>query len=110
VKPTTVKPTSVKETTVKQPSVPELLARNRFVLDDEQSHIEVNQDIVKATGSGRTIAACCAAHVYTEESDGTLSVEYAACLECGTCLAVAPPGALKWHYPRGGFGIQFREG
>jgi ferredoxin-like protein FixX len=41
---------------------------------------------------------------------GHISVEYAACLECGTCLAVAATGALKWHYPRGGFGIQFREG
>ena len=91
-------------------SVPELLAKNRFELDEEESHIEVNQEVVKATGCGRAMVACCAAHVYTEESDGSLLVEYAACLECGTCLAVAAPGALKWHYPRGGFGIQFREG
>jgi ferredoxin-like protein FixX len=49
-------------------------------------------------------------HVYTEEPDGTISVEYAACLEYGTCLAIAALGALKWHYPRGGFGVQFREG
>jgi ferredoxin-like protein FixX len=27
-----------------------------------------------------------------------------------TCLAIAAPGALKWHYPRGGFGVQCREG
>ena len=91
-------------------SVPELLAKNRFELDEEESHIEVNQAVVKATGCGKDIVRCCSAHVYTEEADGTLSVEYAACLECGTCLAVAAPGALKWHYPRGGFGIQFREG
>jgi ferredoxin like protein len=95
---------------VKPLSVPELLAKNRFELDEEESHIKVNQAVVKATGCGRAIVACCAAHVYTEEPDGTLSVEYAACLECGTCLAVAAPGALTWHYPRGGFGIQFREG
>ena len=91
-------------------SVPEVLAKNRFELDEEESHIEVNQEVVKATGCARAIAACCPAHVYSQEVDGTLSVEYAACLECGTCLAVAAPGALKWHYPRGGFGIQFREG
>ena len=30
--------------------------------------------------------------------------------EARTCLAVAAHGALKWHYPRGGFGVQFREG
>jgi ferredoxin-like protein FixX len=29
--------------------------------------------------------------------------------EARICLAVAH-GALKWHYPRGGFGVQFREG
>ena len=91
-------------------SVPERLAKNRFNLDEEEGHIEVNQEIAKATGTGRAIVACCPAHVYAEEPDGTISVEYAACLECGTCLAVAAPGALKWHYPRGGFGVQFREG
>ena len=70
----------------------------------------LNQEIAKATGTAKLIVACCPAHVYTEEPDGTISVEYAACLECGTCLAIAAPGALKWHYPRGGFGVQFREG
>lgn len=95
---------------MKPPSVPERLAKNRFELDEGENHIEVNQEVVKATGCGKTIVNCCSAHVYSEEADGSLSVEYAACLECGTCLAVAAPGALKWHYPRGGFGIQFREG
>lgn len=91
-------------------SVPERLAKNRFELDEEASHIEVNQELVKATGCAQAIVKCCAAQVYTEEPDGSLSVEYAACLECGTCLAVAAPGALTWHYPRGGFGVQYREG
>jgi ferredoxin-like protein FixX len=91
-------------------SVPERLAKNRFETDEEESHIEVNQELVKATGCAAAIVKCCAAHVYTEEPDGSLSVEYAACLECGTCLAVAAPGALTWHYPRGGSGVQYREG
>jgi ferredoxin like protein len=76
-------------------SIPERLTKNRFNLDEEESHIEVNQEIAKATGTGQAIVACCPAHVYAEEPDGTISVEY---------------GALKWHYPRGGFGVQFREG
>jgi ferredoxin like protein len=75
-----------------------------------QEVVEVDQEIAKATGTGKLLVACCPAHVYAEEVDGTISVEYAACLECGTCLAIAAPGALKWHYPRGGFGVQFREG
>jgi len=77
---------------VKPLSVPERLTKNRYNLDDEESHIEVNQEIAKATGTGKALVACCPAHVYSEEPDGTISVEYAACLECGTCLAIAAPG------------------
>ncbi len=95
---------------MKRMSIPQRLNVNRYELDEEESHIEVNQELAKATGTGKRIVAVCPAHVYAEEADGTISVEYAACLECGTCLAVASPGALTWHYPRGGMGIQFREG
>jgi ferredoxin like protein len=91
-------------------SVADRLARNSFLTDEESSHIVVNQELARATGTGRLLVAVCPAHVYTEEADGTISVEYAACLECGTCLAVAAPGALSWHYPRGGFGVEFIEG
>ena len=91
-------------------SVPERLAKNSFVTDEEFGHIEVNQEIAKATGTGKLLVRVCPAHVYTEEPDGTIAVEAAACLECGTCLAVAAPGALKWVYPQGGMGVAYREG
>jgi len=55
-------------------SVPERLTKNRFNLDEQESHIEVNQEIAKATGTGKALVACCPAHVYAEESDGTISV------------------------------------
>lgn len=86
------------------------LGVNEYELDDEESHIEVNQAIAKATGTGKLLVAVCPAHVYSEAPDGTINVDYAGCLECGTCLAVAAPGSLKWHYPRGGFGVNFRQG
>lgn len=92
------------------PTVPERLNRNRFVLDDEQSHIEVHQEALARSGFADALVACCPARVYAKQADGSISVEYAACLECGTCLAVVPEGTLSWHYPRGGFGVQFREG
>ena len=91
-------------------SVPERLARNMYETDEEYSHIEVNQEIARATGTGKLLVRVCPAHVDAEEPDGTISVESAACLECGTCLAVAAPGSLKWHYPRGSMGVHFREG
>ncbi|MDM8086100.1 4Fe-4S dicluster domain-containing protein [Cellulomonas cellasea] len=90
-------------------TVPERLARNRFVLDEEESHIVIDQEACRATGAGKALIAVCPAGVYREQ-DGEILADYAACLECGTCLAVAPPGALTWRYPRGGFGVSFREG
>lgn len=91
-------------------SVPERLSRNRYETDEEESHIHVDQELARRTGTAERIIAVCPAKVYAKEPDGTVSVEYAACFECGACLAVATPGALTWHYPRGGTGIQFREG
>lgn len=95
---------------MKLASVTERLTKNRFVLDEEESHIEINQELARLTGAGDVLIACCPAQVYAKAADGTIEIEYAACLECGTCLAVAPAGVLKWHYPRGGFGVQYREG
>jgi ferredoxin like protein len=95
---------------VKQLTVTERLAGNRFVLDEGHPHILVHQDKAKATGTAERIIACCPAKVYSWAADGSVAVEYAACLECGTCLAVADPGSLEWHYPAGGYGVQFREG
>ena len=91
-------------------TVAERLAQNRFTPDGEQSHIEVDQALVRATRTAGLLVRICPAHVYSEAPDGTLAVQHAACLECGACLAVAPTGALRWRYPRGGFGVAYREG
>jgi len=45
----------------------------------------------------------------TDPAQGTRGMS-AFIVEKDTCLAVAAHGALKWHYPRSGFGVQFREG
>ncbi len=92
------------------PSVPARLGVNRFEVDEEQPHIAVDQELCRSTGTGDRIIAVCPARVYSRGPSGEVLVEPAACLECGTCLAVAAPGALTWHYPRGGYGVQFREG
>jgi ferredoxin like protein len=91
-------------------TVPERLARNRYVLDEETSHIEVDQAAVRKAGIGELLMRVCPAHVYSRGPDGSIVVQHAACLECGACLAVAPAGSLRWHYPRGGFGVMYREG
>ncbi len=90
-------------------SVADRLARTRYELDDE-SHITVDQALARSTGTAALLVRVCPARVYSEGPDGDLVVQHAACLECGTCLAVAAPGSLTWHYPRGGYGVVYREG
>ncbi|MGG0717032.1 ferredoxin family protein [Robertmurraya massiliosenegalensis] len=91
-------------------TVPERLDRNRYETDVEQSHIHIDQEAAAATGAGPLLVLVCPAQVYSLLPDGTIGILYAACLECGTCLAAAPPGVLSWHYPSSGMGVSYREG
>lgn len=88
----------------------ERLARNSYLVDEAQPHIQVDQEAVRRTGAGPLLVRICPAHVYSQGADGRIDVAWAGCLECGTCLAVAPEGTLTWHYPRGGFGVGYRYG
>jgi ferredoxin like protein len=91
-------------------TVAERLDRNRYETDAEQSHIEIDQERARRLGAESLLIRVCPAHVYSIQPDGDIGVLYAACLECGTCLTVAPLGVLTWHYPEGGKGIVYREG
>ncbi|QKF62119.1 ferredoxin family protein [Campylobacter curvus] len=91
-------------------NVTERLNKNLYYLDEKNSHIKINQENLKKSGIGKLLVDICPAHVYTQESNGDVSASYAACLECGTCFALANKGELDWHYPIGGCGICFKEG
>jgi len=87
-------------------TVSERLTANIYEVDEEESHISIDQELAKATGAGKLLERVCPAHVYTARKDGSVDIEYAACLEC----AVAPPGVLRWHYPRSMMGVSYRQG
>jgi ferredoxin like protein len=91
-------------------TVTERLDRNRYDTDTEHAHIVVDQDAAQRAGARELLVRVCPAHVYSLQEDGNVGVLYAACLECGTCLAVAPVGVLAWEYPASGKGIIYREG
>jgi ferredoxin like protein len=42
--------------------------------------------------------------------EGKVIVNYEGCLECGTCFIACQDEALTWHYPRAGYGVQYRFG
>lgn len=88
--------------------VEEKLLRN-FYRIDQTSHIEVNKDACRNCDL-KPCTKLCPAGLYSLNEKGEVTVEYSGCLECGTCSIICPKGAIRWNYPRGGYGVQYRFG
>jgi len=89
-------------------SLTDKLALNKFFVNEGKPHIVINNDVCKQCSDKYCLTAC-PGGLYTEQN-GEITVEYAGCLECGTCLAVCKNCALSWKYPTGGYGIIYRQG
>ena len=89
--------------------VPGMLALNHYEVDEGHPHIAVDNAVCEASCAQRSCLTVCPADVYSDH-EGKIIPESAACLECGTCVIVCLPGALSWHYPEGGYGIDYRYG
>ncbi len=75
---------------------------------DCQPHIVVNRETCKSC-SHRACTHVCPAGCYQWHAINLkIDLAYEACLECGSCLVVCDKGAVKWNYPRGGYGVSFR--
>lgn len=85
----------------------EMLALNKYVVDDEAHHITLNREICAAC-SNQACVYVCPAGLYTLK-DGEINFDDAGCLECGTCRVICPQ-AISWQYPRSSFGVIYRYG
>lgn len=75
---------------------------------DKESHIILNKEICR-TCNKRYCVQVCPAQCYTfNESANRLDVAYENCLECGTCHVICERKAIRWSYPRGGYGVIYR--
>jgi ferredoxin like protein len=74
---------------------------------DETPHIVVDGDKCW-TCKGHPCLAFCPAHCFTAADSGGINYYYVGCVECGTCLLLCREDAVRWSYPRGGAGIQYR--
>jgi ferredoxin like protein len=90
-------------------SVAEKLSVNKYELDEGVPHISVDNAICQQQCQLKPCLFVCPANVYTEQN-GEIMVDWAGCLECGTCKVACPSAALHWEYPRGGFGVIYRHG
>ena len=89
--------------------IEEKLAIDAFK-NDKESHISLDQGKCRVCKERFCVYAC-PAHLYEwNEKDGQMHVEFAGCLECGTCIIACTYGSVSWVYPRGEFGVQYRYG
>jgi ferredoxin like protein len=87
------------------------LGLDKYEIDEENSHIQVDQERCKNCKLKPCLTVC-PAFVY-EWMDNHVAVRYENCLECGTCQISCDHGGNKgitWHNPQGGFGIIFQYG
>ena len=87
-------------------NVQEKLDLIRFRLDKE-THIIIDREKC-AICEGRPCLFACPAALFTLSGDEILH-SYEGCLECGTCYVVCEQDAIDWRYPKGGYGVGFRE-
>ncbi|MCL5046645.1 MAG: 4Fe-4S dicluster domain-containing protein [Actinobacteria bacterium] len=87
----------------------EKLALVRFNVDGE-SHLKILDDnICLNLCEDKPCSGVCPAGVY--EWLGTrMAIGYEGCLECGSCRVVCPFGNIDWRWPRGGFGLSYKNG
>ena len=92
-------------------SVEQKLAQNKFVVDEGNPHIVVEQAKLDAD-TVRALTVICPAGLYTVNEKGILQFEIAGCLECGTCRVVCAhlPESMRWNHPRPSFGVMYRQG
>ncbi len=80
------------------------------IKNDQKSHIKLDQAIC-AQCKERMCILVCPGHLYSiNEETGEMVVEYAGCLECGTCKIACIYNSIAWEYPGGEFGVQYRYG
>lgn len=87
------------------------LYRTRYEPDTHNSHIDLDREICR-TCQKRSCITVCPAGVYAPDPNeaSAVAVSHENCLECGTCRAACPHGAVAWKYPDGGKGVKYRFG
>jgi ferredoxin like protein len=85
------------------------LGLNVFKIDAEP-HILIDHEVCQTECQIRYCLYICPAELYTLDNEDKIQVNYEGCLECGACFIACYPEALMWHYPRAGYGVQYRFG
>ncbi|NMA69771.1 MAG: 4Fe-4S dicluster domain-containing protein [Desulfitobacterium sp.] len=78
---------------------------------DTLNHIKIKNPDLCLKCKDKVCTFICPAHVYDwDEEENRIAVGYEGCLECGTCRVACTDDNILWEYPRGGFGVSWKNG
>lgn len=90
-------------------NVDELIAVNKYNVDEGNAHIELAED--PDGGEFGKLVRVCPAGLYKVDADGNKAFDCAGCLECGTCrIACGDTIVKKWQMPQPTMGVEYRFG
>jgi len=106
------------ENTVEPPELDDRIGDLTYDIDEGNPHIEVIDNSFEASGTAVTACPVSAKDFgggcYREESvqkngheEKVVSLDTQPCVECGTCAVVAD---TDWTHPRGGKGVEYKQG
>ena len=93
-------------------NIDEKLGLLEYKADHSHAHIAIKADqICLMDCEEKPCTTVCPANVYVwEESLKKIIVAYENCIECGACRMLCPFDNIACHWPRGGFGVQYKLG
>lgn len=79
---------------------------------DHETHIAVpNASTCLEKCSGKPCTTICPAQVYNwNDEQKKILVSYENCIECGAARMLCPFDNIRYEWPRGGFGVQYKWG
>lgn len=84
----------------------------RYKTDETRSHLVIAEpDVCARVCQDKPCTIFCPVGVYKwEPLVERISVSYEKCVECGACRIGCPYYNIEWVYPRGGFGVTYKNG
>lgn len=79
---------------------------------DHQTHITIPETkVCLEKCQDRPCVTGCPAQVYNwDQNQEKVVVSFENCIECGACRMICPFNNIQCHWPRGGFGVQYKYG
>jgi ferredoxin like protein len=104
------KRTLLERETLPKVFIDDMLMSVKYFTDEFEPHLKIiSQDVCRAC-SDRPCLFFCPVGAYRMQEDGSTSIAFQSCVECGSCRVACPPKNVSWKYPRGGFGVAYKFG